>query len=203
MTPQPPKSSKVQTMTQQEIALAGQENTAPPSRKRKEETETKELHQEDRILSEDQKKMAMETFAKFLSQGHYRSTSERFKVLESVLATIGHFNADELYASMVLGKQRISRATVYSTLELLEKAGLITKHNFRGERSYYEVGFDEPHHDHLICVHCGHITEFVHPPLLGIRKQIAEKAGLRVVDHSFQIFAECPDPGGCPHSHAA
>lgn len=183
------------------IPVSQQEPTSS-ARRRSDDTETKELHQEDRILSDEQKKMAMETFARFLSQGHYRSTSERFKVLESILTTVGHFNADELYASMVLGKQRISRATVYSTLELLEKAGLITKHNFRGERSYYEVGFDEPHHDHLICTNCGHITEFVHPPLLGIRKQIAEKTGLKVVDHSFQIFAECPDPKTCPHSHS-
>jgi Fur family ferric uptake transcriptional regulator len=189
-------------MTHPDQVLPLQEESMP-TRKRKEDLETKELHQEDRILSDEQKKMAMETFARFLSQGHYRSTSERFKVLEAVLTTVGHFNADELYASMVLGKQRISRATVYSTLELLEKAGLITKHNFRGERSYYEVGFDEPHHDHLICTTCGHITEFVHPPLLGIRKQIAEKAGLKVVDHSFQIFAECNDPSSCPHSHGA
>jgi Fur family transcriptional regulator, ferric uptake regulator len=186
-------------MTPGSAALASTEISMPTLKKGKEELETKELHQEDRILNDEQRKMAMETFARFLAQGHYRSTSERFKVLEAVLTTVGHFNADELYASMVLGKQRISRATVYSTLELLEKAGLITKHNFRGERSYYEVGFDEPHHDHLICTSCGHITEFVHAPLLGIRKQIAEKAGLKVVDHSFQIFAECADPAACPH----
>jgi Fur family ferric uptake transcriptional regulator len=164
------------------------------------ETETKELHQEDRILSEDQKQKAVDTFTKFLMQEHYRSTGERFKVLESVLNRVGHFNADELYASMVLNNLRISRATVYSTLELLEKAGLIIKHNFRGDRSYYEIGFDEPHHDHLICVKCGHITEFVTPQLLGIRKQIADKAGLQVIDHSFQIFAECTEPAKCPHN---
>src|SRR5690242_3241843 len=104
------------------------------------ETETKELHQEDRILTEEQKKKAVDTFTKFLMQEHYRSTGERFKVLEAVLNRVGHFNADELYASMVLDKLRISRATVYSTLELLEKAGLIIKHNFRGDRSYYEIG---------------------------------------------------------------
>src|SRR5690349_7264523 len=103
---------------------ASREESMPALRKRQDDSETKELHQEDRILNDDQKKMAMETFARFLAQGHYRSTNERFKVLESVLTTIGHFNADELYASMVHSKQRISRATVYSTLELLEKAGL-------------------------------------------------------------------------------
>jgi Fur family transcriptional regulator, ferric uptake regulator len=168
-------------------------------KKRISDEQTKELHQEDRILSPEQKEKAVHTFARFLQNGRYRSTSERFKVLETVLNTVGHFNADELYATMVMNRLRISRATVYSTLELLEKAGLIVKHNFRGERSYYEVGFDEPHHDHLICVKCGHITEFVHAPLLGIRKQIAEKAGLKVVEHSFQIFAECPDETKCPH----
>jgi Fur family ferric uptake transcriptional regulator len=171
-------------------------------RKKKEtSTVTKEIHQEDRVLSDEQKEKATRTFARFLTEGRYRSTTERFKVLDTVLGTVGHFNADELYAAMVMSRQRISRATVYSTLELLEKAGLIVKHNFRGERSYYEVGFDEPHHDHLICVKCGHITEFVHAPLLAIRKQIAEKAGLQVVEHSFQIFAECPEPSECPHNN--
>lgn len=161
---------------------------------------TKELHLEDRILTDEQKQKAMESFTRFLTQERYRSTGERYKVLEAVLNTLGHFNADELYAAMVLDRQRISRATVYSTLELLEKAGLIVKHNFRGDRSYYEIAFDEPHHDHLICVKCGHITEFVNPQLLGLRKEIADKAGLRVIDHSFQIFAECPEPGKCPHN---
>lgn len=159
----------------------------------------KELHEEDRILSPEMKLKAVETFEKFLHHEHYRSTSERYKVLDAVLNRVGHFNADELYASMVLDKTRISRATVYSTLELLEKAGLLIKHNFRSGRSYYEVGFDEPHHDHLICVKCGHISEFVQPQLLSIRKMIADKAGLKVIDHSFQIFAECAEPAKCPH----
>ncbi len=161
--------------------------------------ETKEIHEEDRILTEDQKKKAVEIFTKFLHDGRYRSTAERFKVLDAVLDYGGHFNADELYAAMVTQRLRISRATVYSTLELLEKSGIIVKHNFRSERSYYEVSFDEPNHDHLICVNCGHITEFVHPQLLAVRKQIAEKAGLKVIEHSFQIFAECEDPAHCPH----
>lgn len=167
-----------------------------------EAVQSKELHEEDRILSDEQKKQAIATFTKFLTQEHYRSTEERFKVLEMVLNRVGHghFNADELYANMVMSKIRISRATVYSTLELLEKAGIIIKHNFRTDRSYYEIGFDEPHHDHLICVKCGHISEFVNPQLLSIRKQVADMAGLKVVDHSFQVFAECPEPGKCPHN---
>lgn len=162
--------------------------------------ESKELHQADRILTAELRDVAVSTFQRFLANGHYRSTPERQKVLDAVLNRVGHFNADELYASMVVDRQSISRATVYSTLELLEKAGLIVKHNFRSGRSYYEVGFDEPHHDHLICVLCGHIAEFVHPQLLSIRKQVAEKAGMKVVDHSFQIFAECDDPSTCPHN---
>jgi len=162
--------------------------------------ESKSLRESDRILSDDLKRYAFDTFHRFLVNGHYRSTPERHKVLEAVLNRAGHFNADELYASMVVDGQSISRATVYSTLELLEKAGLIVKHNFRSGRSYYEVGFDEPHHDHLICVRCGHISEFVHPQLLSIRKQVADKAGMHVVDHSFQIFAECADPANCPYN---
>lgn len=164
-----------------------------------EQVESKALQESDRVLSDELKRHAVTTFQRFLANGHYRSTPERYKILDAVLNRVGHFNADELYASMVVDKQSISRATVYSTLELLEKAGLIIKHNFRSGRSYFEVGFDEPHHDHLICVICGHISEFVHPQLLSIRKQVAERAGLKVVDHSFQIFAECEHPDTCPH----
>lgn len=160
----------------------------------------KEIHEEDRVLTPEQRQVAQEMFTKFLNREGYRSTSERFKVLESVLDMKGHFNADELYATMVLNKSRTSRATVYSTLELLEKAEIIFRHNFRSDCSYYEVRFDEPHHDHLICVKCGHISEFVHPQLMSIRKQVAESVGLKVVDHSFQVFADCEDPANCPHN---
>ncbi len=160
----------------------------------------KEIHEEDRVLSKDQRRQAVELFNSFLHREGFRSTSERFKVLEAVLDMKGHFNADELYATMVLNKSRTSRATVYSTLELLENAAIIFRHNFRSDCNYYEVRFDEPHHDHLICVSCGHISEFVHPELMEIRKQVASTAGLAVVDHSFQVFAECDSPSDCPHN---
>lgn len=160
----------------------------------------KEIHEEDRVLSPEQRQYAVDMFSKFLVREGYRSTSERFKVLEAVLDMKGHFNADELYATMVMNKSRTSRATVYSTLELLETAEIIFRHNFRSDCNYYEVRFDEPHHDHLICVKCGHISEFVHPQLMTIRKQIAESVGLKVVDHSFQVFADCEDPEHCPHN---
>jgi Fur family ferric uptake transcriptional regulator len=160
--------------------------------------ETKEINREDRILSEEQKVNAHEMLKKFLEHEQQRSTKERFKVLDFVLNYGGHFNADELYADILSRKQQnVSRATVYSSLELFEKAGIVVKHHFGGSRSYYEVNFDEPNHDHLICIDCGHISEFVQPELVKIRKEIAEKAGLRVKDHSFQIFAECLNPKEC------
>lgn len=160
----------------------------------------KEIHEEDRVLSTEQRRHAVELFNSFLHKEGFRSTSERFKVLEAVLDMKGHFNADELYATMVLKKSRTSRATVYSTLELLENAEIIFRHNFRSDCNYYEVRFDEPHHDHLICVSCGHISEFEHPELMEIRKQVAASAGLTVVDHSFQVFAACERPSDCPHN---
>ena len=160
----------------------------------------KEIHEEDRLLSPEQRQHAYQMFSKFLNKEGYRVTSERFKVLEAVLDMKGHFNADELYATMVTNKTRTSRATVYSTLELLEKSEVIFRHNFRSDCSYYEVRFDEPHHDHMICVSCGHISEFVLPQLMDIRKQVAENSGLNVVDHSFQVFAECDDPNKCAHN---
>lgn len=179
------------TTAMKEIDQTGERRTIPPA---------KEIHEEDRLLSPDQRRQAVELFSTFLTREGFRSTSERFKVLEAVLDMKGHFNADELYAAMVVNKSRTSRATVYTTLELLEKAEIIFRHNFRSDCNYYEVRFDEPHHDHLICVSCGHISEFVLPELMEIRKQVASTAGLSVVDHSFQIFAECDNPSTCPHN---
>lgn len=179
------------TTAMKEIDQTGERRAIPPA---------KEIHEEDRLLSPDQRRQAVELFSAFLAREGFRSTSERFKVLEAVLDMKGHFNADELYAAMVVNKSRTSRATVYTTLELLEKAEIIFRHNFRSDCNYYEVRFDEPHHDHLICVSCGHISEFVLPELMEIRKQVASTAGLSVVDHSFQVFAECENPTTCPHN---
>jgi|GEM_PF-1708958 len=162
--------------------------------------DAKELHEEDRVLSEEMKVKAREQFRTFIQHSHLRNTNERYKILDVVLERLGHFSADELYAELIQHKVRVSRATVYSTLDLLNEAGILIKHNFRGERAYYEIGIDEPHHDHLICVSCGHISEFKHPALLEMRKQVAEKAGLRVVDHTLQVFARCDDPKNCPRN---
>lgn len=162
--------------------------------------DAKELHEADRVLSEEMKSKAREQFRSFIQHSHLRNTNERYTILDVVLERVGHFSADELYAELILQKVRVSRATVYSTLDLLNEAGILIKHNFRGERAYYEIGIDEPHHDHLICVSCGHISEFKHPALLEMRKQVAEKAGLRVIDHTLQIFAQCDDPKNCPRN---
>jgi len=162
------------------------------------ESFAKALQTEDRVLTPEQKAKAHQMLVKFLENEQQRSTKERFKVLDFVLSYGGHFNADELYAYIITKKENISRATVYSSLDLFEKCGIVVKHHFGGgSRNYYEVNFDEPDHDHLICINCGHISEFVQPELINMRKEIAEKAGLKVKDHTFQIYAECKDPNHC------
>lgn len=95
-----------------------------------------------------------------LSRRGLRKTPERFAILDRAMAMDRHFVADELYSCMDAEGYHVSRTTVYNTLELLESAGLLRRHNFGGKSSCYEMitGLGSNHH-HLICTVCGKIKE--------------------------------------------
>ena len=101
-----------------------------------------------------------EQFSTYLKQQRYRNTQERFTVLEKVVELDKHFNADELYVYLRADGVRVSRATVYSTLDLLTKCNILVKHHFQGESAHFELTERLPNHDHLICTECGYIIEF-------------------------------------------
>ena len=105
-------------------------------------------------------KQAAEIFRNFLKSGKNRITPERFEVLEAVIDHEGHFGADDLYILMKNANSRVSRATVYKTLELLVQCDLISKRHFGENLTRYESSFKRQTHDHLICIDCGRIVEF-------------------------------------------
>ncbi len=141
-------------------------------------------------------------FTDFLKRKNYRNTQERYKVLERIAELDKHISADELYVYMNTQGDRVSRATVYSTLDLLTRCTILVKHRFQGESAHFELAERLPDHDHLICVECGHIVEFQEESLAEVQKRICDMFGFKPVKHSLQIFAACPDPGRCEHNRS-
>lgn len=140
---------------------------------------------------------AAEQFRKFLKQGKNRITPERFEVLDAALEFSGHFGADDLFIQLKNLNSKVSRATVYNTLELLAQCELISKRNFGENITRYESNYKKQTHDHLICVDCGKIVEFSDPRLNKLPSEISEKLGYEIDSYSFNIFARCKNKKDC------
>lgn len=98
-----------------------------------------------------------------------------------------HMTADDIYRALVESDDDIGLATVYRVLSQFEAAGLVVKHNFESGQAFYELDSGE-HHDHLVCVETGKVTEFVSEDIERIQKEIAEKYGYAIEDHSLVIY---------------
>jgi Fur family ferric uptake transcriptional regulator len=142
---------------------------------------------------------ATEIFRKFLKEGLNRITPERFEILDAALEYDGHFGADDLYIKMKKQDSGVSRATVYKTLELLDQCGLLCKRNFGDNMTRYENSFKRQSHDHLICMDCGRIVEFVNPKVGDLPREIADELGFSIQSYSFNVFARCKDVKHCKH----
>ena len=139
---------------------------------------------------------AKETLDAYLRQKKLRPTRERFLLLEEIMRTSGHFDADQLFSTLNAKGLKASRATVYNTLDLLVECGLISKYRFGESHSRYEKAFGRPRHDHLICLDCGRIIEFENPEIERLQAQVATQHGFEVVSHKLEIY------GHCAHGHA-
>ena len=123
--------------------------------------------------------------------GKQRVTPERFAVLDAVLQSQGHFDAEGLYYRMISSGIKVSKATVYNTLELLQECGLVSKYRFAENTSRYEKAFGKPHHHHLICLECGDIIEFVNDKLERIQEDVCTEENFRPQTSTLQIFGIC------------
>jgi Fur family transcriptional regulator, ferric uptake regulator len=146
-------------------------------------------------------KQAAEILREFLKKGKNRITPERFEVMDSALEYDGHFGADDLYIIMKNQKSRVSRATVYKTLELLVQCDLLSKRNFGENMTRYESSFKRQSHDHLICMDCGRIVEFTNSSLENIPKELTKTLDFNFENYSFNIFARCKNIKTCKYYH--
>lgn len=132
----------------------------------------------------------VEKFREFLEMRGLKCTGERLKIVEHVFEKHNHFDADQLVASMKNRGLNVSRATVYRSLSLLVEAGLLRTLEF-GASTAYEHDYGYPHHEHLYCVKCGQVFEFVSEELTELQEYVCRHHRFRPTDHTFIIRGVC------------
>ena len=98
-----------------------------------------------------------------------------------------HVTADDIYRVLMQAGEDVGLATVYRVLNQFEAAGLVVKHNFEGGQAYYELDSGD-HHDHMVCIETGKVTEFSNPEIERLQAEIAAKHGYEIEDHSLVIY---------------
>ena len=116
-----------------------------------------------------------------------RLTDQRKLVAKIMSDSDNHPDVDELHKRVSKLDSKISIATVYRTVKLFEESGIIAKHDFKGNKARYEQTTQE-HHDHLIDINTGEITEFVNDDIEKLQKQVAAKLGYKLVDHRLELY---------------
>ena len=123
---------------------------------------------------------------KCLSKG-VKLTDQRKIIAKVMSQSKDHPDVDELYKRVSKIDPKISIATVYRTVKLLEEEGIVAKHDFKGKKARYEE-LSESHHDHLIDVKTGEIVEFVDEEIEVLQKKVAEKLGYNLIDHKLELY---------------
>ena len=116
-----------------------------------------------------------------------RLTDQRRIIARIMSESEDHPDVDELHKRVNKIDSKISIATVYRTVKLFEEAGIVAKHDFKGTKARYEQATHE-HHDHLIDINTGEITEFVNEEIESLQKKVAEKLGYKLVDHRLELY---------------
>ena len=116
-----------------------------------------------------------------------RLTDQRRLVAKIMSESADHPDVDELHKRVSKIDSKISIATVYRTVKLFEESGIVAKHDFKGNKARYEQAPKE-HHDHLIDINTGEITEFVNKDIEKLQEQVAEKLGYKLVDHRLELY---------------
>jgi Fur family ferric uptake transcriptional regulator len=133
----------------------------------------------------------LETFRKYLASEELKLTRQRAAILDGIFVTHGHFDADDLFFALRKGGKRISKATVYRTLELLTAAGLIREVDVgKGHRAFEHI-FGRSHHDHLICTSCGKMVEFDDPVVEELQNRVCRRFSFQGESHSLRILGRC------------
>ena len=130
-------------------------------------------------------------FVQFLATRNLKLTKQREAVVDEIFTKPGHFEAEEIVLRLKTNRQRVSRATVYRTLELLKECLLVERLDFGTQASFYEHVQEGEHHDHLICVRCANVIEFHNEKLEQIQAEVCRNFDFVERYHSLRIFGLC------------
>ena len=100
-----------------------------------------------------------------------------------------HLSAEDIYKLMIGSNEEIGLATIYRVLTQYEQVGLLIRHHFEGGKAVYELN-EKSHHDHIVCLQCGHVTEFVNEEIENLQTKVAEEHGFKIIEHSLIIYAD-------------
>ena len=139
-----------------------------------------------RKLTENKEKLKS-----FLKDSGFKSTRQRDIIASEFLKAGEHMTAEDLYRLVSKKHREIGLTTVYRTLKLLKKSGLATETVFADNLTRYEPLSSEEHHDHLICLHCGSITEFENSKIERLQEKIASDFGFHTVTHKMELYGYC------------
>jgi Fur family transcriptional regulator, ferric uptake regulator len=134
-----------------------------------------------------------------LKEAGLKVTSPRLKILSLLqLPENQHLSAEDLYKKLLEQGDEVGVATVYRVLNQFDDAGIVTRHHFEGGKSVFELTHQE-HHDHLVCLKCGEVIEFIDPIIEEQQHLIAKKYGIKLTNHSLYLYGE-PVDGECNHN---